>query len=112
MNKANLEIQEGVNFHLFCYCNFLVSTRKLRKETRKLYLRSLIICNARAKQVNSVPVGTSNSTCSVILSLTMIIRSDRLAKNAVAENSRLGFLPQQKLKAEHCLRGKAPSLRG
>ena len=53
MSKANLEIQEGVNFHLFCYCNFLVSTRKLRKETRKLYLRSLIICNARAKQVNS-----------------------------------------------------------
>ena len=58
-------------------CHFFVSAKKWHKKPRRPELRSLINCNARAKQVNSC-LRHSNSTCFVVLSQTLIIRYVRV----------------------------------
>ncbi len=69
---------KGVSF----FFNFFVPAKKLSQKPRKLNLRSLINCSNRVEQVNSC-LRHSNSTCLVVLSCTLIIRSDRLAEKFI-----------------------------
>ena len=74
--------------------NFFVPAKKLHKKPRKLYLRSLINCNVRPKRLNSL---RSNSSRFVAVSLTLIIRFDRLANSV--------FIDTTNALKEHCVGG-------